>query len=143
MPHPPQFEELVFVSTQLFPHFAKPWSQVKPQTLPVHVAAPFAGASQTVPHAPQCSGSLSRLMHDPLQSVKPVWQITPHALSKHTASPFWGSGHGSLHWPQCFAEDVRSTQARSQSVSAPAHVAAQPPIEHTWSNAQLTAQSPQ
>ena len=109
----------------------------------MHVGAPFAGASHTVPHAPQWFGSSFTSTHEPLQSVKPVWQLTPHVLATHTASPFGGTGQGSLHWPQCVLEVARSTQARLQSVSPAAQLAAHALTEQTWSLGQMVSQFPQ
>jgi hypothetical protein len=87
-----------------------------PHVPPLHVADPFAGAAQTVPHAPQLFGSVLSASHTPPQSVKPASQVMPHVPPLHVADPFAGAAQTVPHAPQLFGSFERLKQLDPHSV---------------------------
>ena len=75
---------------------AYPELHVTPQMPFVQVGAPFAGALQTVPHAPQLLGSVPTLTQELLHAVRPVPQLFTQDPLLH-AYPDW---HLIPHPPQ-------------------------------------------
>jgi hypothetical protein len=78
VPHVPQFEGSVVVSTHVPPHPVFPGAQHKPL---LHVAP----AVQTVPHAPQLLESELRSRHAPPQFVVPPPHVRPHTPPEHSS----------------------------------------------------------
>jgi hypothetical protein len=111
IPQPPQFAALVLVFTSQpsnpFPlQLPKPALHAIPHTRAAHVAVPFAGTAQRVPHAPQCSGLLVMSTSHPsvataLQLPKPVLHANEHALEAHVADALGAGGQTRPHIPQC------------------------------------------
>jgi hypothetical protein len=87
-----------------------------PHVPPWHVAVPFGGTGQTLPHAPQFCVSLEALRHWFLHARKPALHVNPQAPEVHTALPFAGTPHPEPHAPQLFGSDPSVAQLPLQSV---------------------------
>ena len=104
---------------------------------------PFAGASQTVPHAPQLAGSDAVATQELPHFVYPLSQVKSHLPPAHAAWPWAGTGQITPHPPQSLVFVLVSTQAPLQLVRGPVQVAPHLPRSHTWLAVQAVAQSPQ
>jgi hypothetical protein len=78
VPQPPQFLSSNQVSTHCPPQSAYPLSHMTAQEPWLQLTLPFAGAAQTVPHAPQFEMSLLKSTQAFLQALRPVLQLKPH-----------------------------------------------------------------
>ena len=74
------------MSTQTFPHWAKPELQLAPQTPPVQVGLPLVTLGQVLPQAPQCWTFLLVSTQEPAQAVLPAEQVARHWPPSHTLS---------------------------------------------------------
>src|SRR5438067_2410183 len=73
--------------------------------LAAHPGAALVGFGHLVAHAPQCSGSVARLVSQPslslpLQSSKPLWHSEPHVPAVQVPAELAGGMHGIPQAPQ-------------------------------------------
>jgi hypothetical protein len=106
LPQRPQFVALVVRSIQAAPQAVRPALQRMPH-VPSHAALPPVGTGQATLQAPQCAGSLPRVVQVPLQFSVPPPQLGVQAPAEQ-ASP--GAQRRS-HAPQCSGSSPRSTQS--------------------------------
>lgn len=93
VPQAPQWLLSLVRSTQLLPHIMRLLGQLKPQLVPLQVAAAPAGAVHGVQDVPQVAGDVL-LTHAPLQTCWPFGQ--PHL----PALQVWPAGQLIPHAPQ-------------------------------------------
>jgi hypothetical protein len=143
LPQLPQLRASDDVFTHAPSHFAKPLLHVKSHVPEMHVAEPFAGASQIFPHSLQLTGSLATSAHDAPHFVRFASQVKSHALPLQIGWPPAGAPQPMLQPPQCVTELVTSTHDDPHCVRFPGQVAAQAPTPHTSGEAQALVQLPQ
>jgi hypothetical protein len=85
--------------------------QVNPQLPPLHVAAAFAGAVQTLPHAPQLLTSDCSFTQAFPHRLKPGLQTNPHAPVAHVGLALAGAAQTLPQAPQLFRSVCSLTQA--------------------------------
>lgn len=81
-----------------------------------HVAAPFAGALQAVPHVPQSATLVFRSMHASPHFVKPGLQVNPHWLLVQVGVPLEGAVQTVPQPPQFEVSLATTTQLPLQFV---------------------------
>ena len=80
----------------------------------VHVAIPFAGASQVTPQAPQFATLVLVSTQAPSHAVKPGSQLKLQAPLLQVAFPCSGTGQLTSQLPQCVGALTTSTHAPPQ-----------------------------
>jgi hypothetical protein len=109
----------------------------------LHVAVPFMGVAQTVPHAPQFAGSLSSARQLPEHAEYPESHCTAHLPALQIAPPCAGTGQAWPQAPQFAALPLRSTHADEHAVVPVGQSVTHLPCEQTSELEQLTPHPPQ
>ena len=135
MPHAPQLERLVFVSTQLCPHCARPASQPALQVPSEHKSP----ALHAVPQPPQLVGFELRSTQLPVQLIRPTahWQALVAPFGVHS----WPVWHLTPQPPQLLGSTDTFRHEPPQLI-APAWQA-QAPATHVLPTAQEVPHLPQ
>lgn len=121
---------------------------MNPQTPPVHVEVPCAGAAHGEHDVPQLAGDVSAA-HVAPHMWNPVLHVAPHDPPAQTATPFVGAGHTVVQSPQWFTSVFVSTHDIEQRVGvAPVqplvHAIVVPELEHSGvGSAQAVVHDPQ
>jgi len=108
-----------------------------------HVAAPFAGAVQATPQAPQSATVDWTLMHALPQRVKPALQVNPHVPAVQVGTAFAGALHTLPHAPQFDVSVARVAHEPLQFVVPWGQEVVQAPAAHTLLTPQALPQAPQ
>jgi hypothetical protein len=143
LPHAPQFDVSVCVSTQALPHFVKPAMQVKSHDPALQTGTPFAGGVHTVPQDPQWLGSVCWFTHAPLHALKPASHTKPQVDAEQVAVLCAGAVHTCPQAAQFWVSLVVSTQLPPQLVWPIGHETMHVPPAQTWFMPQAVPHAPQ
>jgi hypothetical protein len=107
----------------------------------MHAALPLAGESQTLPQAPQFSGSLLVSTQRPSHEV-PAQSIVHSPLSQ-VAAPFSPAMQLVPHAPQLPSDELKLTHVPPQLVLSASHASVHAPLEQTLPRLQRAPHAPQ
>jgi hypothetical protein len=107
----PQWDALVWVSTQALPHFVRPSEQASLHRPRSQTRPPVQATSQP----PQFAGSFEVSMQVPSQFENGSSQVTPQTPSVQLGAPFGGIGQLLPHAPQFATSLDVSTQTSPQA----------------------------